>query len=120
MNLRASVKVAAAVAGRRHVYPLPLLVNPCDPGIFEKQRAFPKLYSHYARRRRSRIVVVGRRVARRVLRGALLHFQHEHPRRFDVGMVVEAPFVTAAGGGRRESGERRRARADPSGRARPP
>ena len=51
MNLRASVKVAAAVAGRRHVYPLPL---PCEPlcpapGIFEKQRAFPKLYSHYAR-----------------------------------------------------------------------
>ena len=119
MNLRASVKVAAAVAGRRHVYPLPLLVNPCvsGPGIFEKQRAFPKLYSHYARRRRSRIVVVGRRVARRVLRGALFHFQHEHPRRLDVGMVVEAPFVTAAGGGRRESGERRRARGrHPSGR----
>ena len=49
MNLRASVKVAAAVAGRRHVYPLPLLVTPCDPGIFEKQRAFLS-YSHYGTR----------------------------------------------------------------------
>ena len=120
MNLRASVKVAAAVAGRRHVYPLPpSLVNPCvrPPGSL-KNSVHSLNYSHYARRRRSRIVVVGRRVARGVLRGALLHFQHEHPRRLDVGMVVEAPFVTAAGGGRRESGERRRARGrHPSGRA---